>query len=153
MDRCLRQKLEVKKVQNKIRIEFSSFLTLVAATVFLCSCQTNEPTASKTKTLYTSVYKNDTASLKLHSSDKEFDGQMEINYNGLYKDSGDVNGIIKGDTLKGTFYFQHYGIEKKERIPISLLKRGSKLIMGVGSMEIYMNMTFFKKRCRSTMSR
>jgi len=117
----------------------------VVAVLCLYSCQNNETSAVKTKTLYQSVYKNDTASLKLHSGAKEFDGQLEINYNGLYKDSGDVNGIVKGDTLKGTFYFQHYGIEKKERIPISLLKDGSKLIMGVGTMEIYMNMTFFKK--------
>jgi hypothetical protein len=145
MNTDIRQTLQIKKSQIKFRTEVSCFLSLLAVTVFLCSCQSNEPAVSKTKILYTSVYKHDTASLKLHSSDKEFDGQMEINYNGLYKDSGDVNGIIKGDTLKGTFYFQHYGIEKKERIPISLLKRGSKLIMGVGSMEIYMNMTFFKK--------
>ena len=110
-----------------------------------CSADSGNVDENKPKIAYHSIYKNDTASLKLRLGEKAFDGQLEINYNGLYKDSGDVNGIIKGDTLKGTYYFQHYGIDKWERIPISLLKKEEKLIMGVGAMEIYMNMTFFKK--------
>jgi len=98
------------------------------------------------KVMYHAIDKNDTARLNIQLGEKAFDGQLEISYNSLYKDSGDVNGIIKGDTLKGTYYFQHYGIPKWERIPISILRKDSKLIMGVGDMEIYMNMTFFKKR-------
>jgi len=94
---------------------------------------------------YRAVAKNDTANLKIILKQKEFYGQLEINYNGLYKDSGDVSGIVKGDTLKGTFYYQRYGKGTKRRIPIALLKRDHKLVMGVGEMEVYMNITFFKK--------
>jgi hypothetical protein len=97
------------------------------------------------KVLYKSINKDDTASLRIILTDRTFEGQYEINYHGLYKDSGDVNGIIKGDTLKGTYHYQHYGTEEFYRIPIALLKKNNKLIMGVGDMEIYMNMTFFKK--------
>lgn len=94
---------------------------------------------------YQAVAKNDTASLKIILKKKEFYGQLEVNYGGLYKDSGDVSGIVKGDTLKGTFYYQRYGKGTKRRIPIALLKKDHKLVMGVGEMEVFMNITFFKK--------
>jgi len=97
------------------------------------------------KVVYRSINKDDTAHFKIRLTEKVFYGQFEINYHGLYKDSGDVNGIVKGDTLKGTFHYQTYGIPKWYRIPIALLKKDNKLIMGVGAMEIKMNMTFFKK--------
>ncbi len=111
----------------------------------ISGCSSHDVDDNENKVLYRAINKGDTASLKVKLVDKEFYGQYEINYHGAYKDSGDVNGIIKGDTLKGTFHFQSYGIEKWYRIPISLLKKDDKLIMGVGSMEIYMNMTFFTK--------
>lgn len=97
------------------------------------------------KVLYRAVSKDDTATFKVTFKDKQFYGQYEINYHGVYKDSGDVNGIVKGDTLKGTYHYQHYRIQEWYRIPIALLKKENKLIMGVGDMEIYMNMTFFSK--------
>lgn len=125
-----------------------NMLVFLGSTIFIVSCGSDDGNikSKQTKSVYHAIYKTDTALLKLDLSEKAFTGQMEINYNGLYKDSGDVNGIIKGDTLKGTYYYQRYGIEKWDRIPIALLKRDSKLIMGVGNMEIYFNMTFFKKK-------
>lgn len=119
-----------------------SFLFLA---VLLYGCSQTGPVNKETTVLYRAIDKTDTADLKINYSGNAFYGQLEINYNGAYKDSGDVNGIVKGDTLKGTYYFEHYGIELKQRIPISLLKKNTKLIMGIGEMEILMNMTFFKK--------
>jgi hypothetical protein len=113
--------------------------------VLLYGCSPTAPAAKETTVLYRAIAKTDTADLKIIYSGNAFYGQMEINYGGSYKDSGDVNGVVKGDTLKGTYYFQHYGIELKQRIPISMLKKNKILILGVGEMEIYMNMTFFKK--------
>jgi len=119
---------------------------LVTGIIFtMAACNNSSSVVNETKSLYKAVYKKDTANLMIVLNDKDFYGQFEINYNGLYKDSGDVNGIVKGDTLKGTYHFQRYGIEKWHRIPIALLKKEDKLIMGVGTMEIFMNMTFFKK--------
>jgi hypothetical protein len=114
--------------------------------LFITSCTADkEKESQQQKVLYKSINKDDTASLRIILTDRTFEGQYEIKYHGLYKDSGDVNGIIKGDTLKGTYHYQHYGTEEFYRIPIALLKKNNKLIMGVGDMEIYMNMTFFKK--------
>lgn len=97
------------------------------------------------KTVYTAINKNDTATFKIKQIDKSFYGQLEINYRGAYKDSGGVTGVIIGDTLKGTYRFKHYGIEKWHFKPIALLKKNNQLIMGEGLMEIYMGMYYFKK--------
>lgn len=109
------------------------------------SCGNSSVEKDDAKTLYTAINKNDTAILKIKLTDKEFYGQLEINYHGAYKDSGGVSGIIKGNTLKGTYRFQHYGIEKWHSMPIALLKKDDQLIMGEGLMEIYMGMYYFKK--------
>lgn len=114
--------------------------------VALCSCSNdNTVEQSNAKTVYRAISKDDTATFKINLTDKEFFGQLEINYHGLYKDSGDVTGIVKGDELRGTYRFQHYGIEAWHKMPIALLKKDGKLIMGEGSMEIYMNIHYFKK--------
>lgn len=110
------------------------------------SCNNEAINEHQQKVFYHAVNKSDTAKLSIELTDKVFEGQFEINHHGMYKDSGDVNGVVKGDTLKGTFHYQSYGVEKWYRIPIALLKKNEQLIMGVGSMEIYMNMTFFSKK-------
>ncbi|WP_216849037.1 hypothetical protein [Pedobacter sp. L105] len=122
-------------------------IPLLCISLLVASYGCNHPVVNhnENKVSYRAVNKVDTANLKIILNEKEFYGQFEINYNGVYKDSGDVNGLIKGDTLKGTFHYQHYGIETWHRIPISLLKKEKRLIMGVGQMEIFMNMTFFTK--------
>ena len=126
-------------------IEIMSLCIIFA--IYVCSSNSNSAVEqNNTKTLYRAINKDDTATFNIHLTDKEFFGQFEINYHGAYKDSGDVTGIVKGDTLKGTYRFQHYGVEEWHRTPIALLKKDGKLIMGVGSMEIYMNIRYFKKR-------
>ncbi|WP_316818175.1 hypothetical protein [Pedobacter nyackensis] len=117
----------------------------VSLAIVLYGCSNASVEKKETKTLYKAINKTDTAIFKIKLSDKEFYGQFEINYGGAYKDSGDVTGIVKGDTLKGTYRFQHYGIDKWHNMPIALLKKDGKLIMGDGDMEIYMNMLYFKK--------
>lgn len=111
----------------------------------LCSCAGTNPDRDQPKEFYKAVNRADTATLRLNLTDKAFYGQFEINYHGAYKDSGGVTGIIKGDTLRGTYRFQHYGIEKWHSMPIALLKKNNRLIMGEGLMEIYMGMYYFKK--------
>ncbi|WEK17757.1 MAG: hypothetical protein P0Y49_13215 [Candidatus Pedobacter colombiensis] len=119
---------------------------LFSGMIFILSgCDNNAADSNAAKTLYRSINKDDTATLKIKLTDKEFYGQFEINYHGAYKDSGDVTGAVKGDTLKGTYRFQHYGIETWHITPIALLKKDGKLIMGEGALEIYMNMPYFKK--------
>lgn len=101
---------------NKSKTAYWEFtikkVVLLAAvlSIFGCSGSEGDKLGKQTKILYEAVDRNDTARLHIQLGEKAFDGQLEISYNSLYKDSGDVNGIIKGDTLKGTYYFQHYGI-------------------------------------------
>lgn len=121
-------------------------LLLVSVVILIASCGTPAADINGEKVLYSAVDKTDTARLNIILTDKVFEGQYEISHDGVYKDSGDVNGVVKGDTLKGTFHYQSYGIKKWYRIPIALLKKEEKLIMGTGSMQIYMNMTFFNKK-------
>lgn len=83
--------------------------------------------------------------LNIYLTGKEFYGQLEINYKGLYKDSGNVTGIVKGDTLKGTYRYRHYCIETWHSIPIALLRKGNRLVMGKGETEIYAGMRYFRK--------
>lgn len=114
--------------------------------IAICSCSSTESIdKNDVKRLYSGINKSDTAKLFIKLTDKEFYGQLEINYPGAFKDSGDVSGIVKGDTLKGTYRYQHYGIVKWHSMPISLLKKHNQLIMGEGPMEIYMGMYYFKK--------
>lgn len=117
-------------------------LLLLLSTI---GCKHPVKRGKETQVSYRAINKNDTAALDLTFYDQAFYGKLVINFGCTFKDSGDVNGIVKGDTLKGTYYFRHVGTAKRERHPIALLKKDGKLIMGVGTMEIYMNMRFFKK--------
>lgn len=80
---------------------------------------------------FTASHNGDTAIAILKISKSIFKGQLEIKYKRGYKDSGDVKGSVKGDTLIGDFHFKRYGIQWK-RDPIIFLKRGNKLIKGEG---------------------
>ncbi|WP_214227765.1 hypothetical protein [Pedobacter sp. B4-66] len=122
-------------------------LEIICLIIFFAmyGCSGESVDRNYTKTIYRAISKGDTATFKINLTDKEFFGQLEINYNGLYKDSGDVTGIVKGNELKGTYRFQHYGVEAWHKTPIALLKKDGKLIMGEGSMEVYMNIHYFKK--------
>ncbi|RAJ34385.1 hypothetical protein LY11_01277 [Pedobacter cryoconitis] len=97
------------------------------------------------RTSYLAIKGADTAILKLTVTGTQFIGQYEINYHGSFKDSGDVKGAIKGDTLIGDYHFQHYGLEKWLRGPIALLKKDGRLILGTGTLESYLGISYFKR--------
>lgn len=129
------------KITNSVVKILSILLFIAAAT----ACQNTTADQNKEQRHYIAIHKNDTATFNIKLGKKDFYGQFEINYHGAFKDSGGVTGIVKGDTLKGSYRFQHYGIEKWHTRPIALLKKGDKLIMGQGDMEIFMNIFFFKR--------
>lgn len=140
---CVQQDRDRTKLSGSLRYTGGVLLLYILCCIF--SCQDEKPRGKETRASYRAINKNDTAMLDLTFYDKAFYGKLVINFNGTFKDSGEVNGVLKGDTLKGTYYFRHIGTAKRERDPISLLKKDNKLIMGVGTIEIYMNMRFFKK--------
>ena len=95
---------------------------------------------------YRAVNDKDTALLSfIKLEDNRFFGQYEIRYGGVKKDSGELRGIISGDTIKGSFYYHPYGGGVLKRYPVALLKRKNKLLLGEGVISVYMGIPSFMK--------
>jgi hypothetical protein len=114
-------------------------------TVLFQGCFSKEKEPKTENLSYLAIKGRDTASLNLVITGTFFKGKYEVNYHGSHKDSGDVKGRIKGDTLLGDYFFQHYGMEKWHRAPIALLKRNDQLVMGVGATETFLSKSYFRK--------
>jgi len=106
--------------------------SILIVIIWLASCGngTNKPTQLNYGK-YIAYNRGDTAIALLNISKKIFSGSLEINYHGAYKDSGEVKGIVKDDTLIGEFHFLHYQLEWKRK-PLALLRKKDKMIMGEG---------------------
>ncbi|WP_367756072.1 hypothetical protein [Flavobacterium sp. WC2430] len=111
----------------------------VVAFLILMGCQSNKANDYQ---FYQAVKGKDTALLKLTQYDNKFYGQLEIRYGGVGKESGEVRGEKKGDTLKGKFDYRTYGGSKKWA-PFVLLKRGKTLKMGSGVATTFMNIPLY----------
>ncbi|WP_343694120.1 hypothetical protein [Flavobacterium sp.] len=115
-----------------------SFLILTV----VVSCNSKEEKDKYNRILYRAVNNKDTAILDININDKRFYGRYEISYYGVGKDSGDVRGDIKKDTLRGDFHYISNGGSWK-RIPLALLKKDDKLILGNGVVGTYMSLPCF----------
>ncbi|MBP1224515.1 hypothetical protein [Flavobacterium sp. 1355] len=117
-----------------------SFIFLVSILTLVISCNSKE---SKYKDVqYRAVNGKDTAVFALKISDKRFYGRYERSYYKIGKDSGDVRGDIKGDTLTGDIHYISNGGSWK-RIPLALLKKENKLLLGNGVIGTFMNLPCF----------
>ena len=110
--------------------------------MFLISCNNKEDKSQYNQVMYRAIHNKDTAILSLNINDKRFFGRYEISYYKTGKDSGDVRGDIKGDTLRGDFHYISNGGSWK-RIPLALLKKENSLILGKGIAGTYMNLPCF----------
>jgi len=119
-----------------------SFLFLLLILAIVVSCNSKENKNEYQEVMYRAVNNKDTAILKLNISDKRFFGHYEISYYQIGKDSGDVRGDIKGDTLRGDFHYISNGGSWK-RVPLALLKEEEKLRLGTGVIGTYMNLPCF----------
>lgn len=109
---------------------------------FLISCNSKEEKDQYNHVVYRAVNNKDTAIIVININDKRFYGRYEISYYKIGKDSGDVRGDIRGNTLRGDFHYISNGGNWK-RIPIALLKKDSKLFLGNGVIGTYMNLPCF----------
>ncbi|MFG4002386.1 hypothetical protein B0A67_16150 [Flavobacterium aquidurense] len=116
------------------------FLFLVLTLAF--SCNSKDEKSQYKQITYYAVNGKDTAILAININDKRFYGRYEIVYHKIGKDSGDVRGDIKGDTLRGDFHYISNGGSWK-RIPLALLKKENKLFLGSGVIGIYFNLPCF----------
>jgi hypothetical protein len=129
----------VKKEKNSNMAKNSIVISLLL--ILLISCTSKEKSKYNT-VVYQAVNGNDTAVFTVNMSDKRFYGRYEISYYQQGKDSGDVRGDINGDTLRGDFHYISNGGSWK-RIPLALLKKEDKLVLGSGVMGVFMNLPCF----------
>lgn len=129
--------MKINTIMNKIAITFLFFVSIL-----IISCNSKENKEEYQEFTYRAIHQKDTAILKLNINDKRFFGRYEILYHQIGKDSGDVRGDIKGDTLRGDYHFISNGGSWK-RIPLALLKKDKKLILGNGVIGTYMNLPCF----------
>lgn len=121
---------------------FKNFVTVSLLSVFLYSCNSKEEKDKYNRVFYRAINNKDTAILDININDKRFYGRYEILYHKIGKDSGDVRGDMRGDTLRGDYHFISNGGSWK-RIPIALLKKDNKLILGKGVIGTYFNLPLF----------
>ncbi|MEP6931643.1 MAG: hypothetical protein ABI850_16595 [Flavobacterium sp.] len=114
----------------------------LAFVIVLFSCNSKEEKEKYNKTLYRAVNNKDTAVLVIKMNNKRFFGRYEISHYRVGKDSGDVRGDIKGDTLRGDYHYLTFGGSWK-RVPLALLKKDNKLFLGTGVIGTYFNLPCF----------
>lgn len=115
---------------------------LFIGSIILFSCNSKDEKDKYNHIVYRAVHNSDTAVLSIYINDKRFYGQYEISNYETGKDSGDVRGIIKNDTLRGDFHYISYDGGWK-RIPLALLKKENKLFLGSGIIGTYLNLPCF----------
>lgn len=110
--------------------------------ILLFSCNSKEGKEKYQQSLYRAIHNKDTAILAINMNDKRFFGRYEISHYGVGKDSGEVRGDIKGDTLRGDYHYLTFGGSWK-RVPLALLKKDNKLFLGKGVVGTYFNLPCF----------
>ncbi|MFA9187963.1 hypothetical protein AAGV33_13710 [Flavobacterium sp. FBOR7N2.3] len=127
---------------SKNRVLLISVLIVFCAIIFSCGKSEEKGTLFS----YRAINDKDTALLRYTKlEDNRFFGQYEIMYGGSRKDSGEIRGIISGDTLKGSFYYHSYGGGVLKRYPVAMLKRENKWLLGKGIISVYMGIPSFLK--------
>ena len=95
------------------------------------------------RVFYKAAHGKDTALLTISTYDQHFSGQYEIWYETrTMRDSGVVDGLISGDTLRGKFKYRTYG-GGVNIVPIIFLRKGNKLVLGSGLATSYMGLVFY----------
>lgn len=123
-------------------------LRLIAKSMLLLallySCRPNEVKTTENRTAsYLAVDGADTAWLELTIKGTTFEGKCAISFASRFTDSGEVKGLVRGDTLLGDFHYLHYGLEWK-RVAFALLKKDQALYMGEGEQGEYFNIPYFR---------
>lgn len=123
-------------------MKLKSFFLLIIVFSLIISCNSKDKKEEYKKVLYRAVNGSDTAILTLNINERRFYGSYEILYHSIGKDSGDVRGDFRGDTLRGDFHYISNGGGWK-RIPIALLKKNNKLYLGKGVIGTIYNLPCF----------
>ncbi len=115
-----------------------NYLTAILAICFLIGCK---PDASQEQFYHATTGKNN-AILALNIDKNQFYGTYKVQYADDIIDSGDVRGIVIGDTLRGRFNYISYGGSQAVK-PFLLLKSGDTLKQGSGFVYTYMKIPYY----------
>lgn len=97
--------------------------------------------AEKTSTCYESINGRDTVYLSLFSASEVITGSLQYRYYEKDKNSGSVNGMMRGDTLFAEYIFMSEG--KASLREVAFLKQGNSFTEGYGDMkQVRGRMTF-----------
>ncbi|MEO4005365.1 hypothetical protein [Flavobacterium sp. CAU 1735] len=121
---------------------FSLSLIILLFSVLFSGCQKKD--FNEYRSYYRAVHHNDTALLAIETHKDRFYGQYQIYYGSrAVKDSGNIEGVISGDTLRGKYRYRSFG-GGINVVPVIFLKRNGKLILGSGIAASYMNFVYYK---------
>lgn len=125
------------------------FLLPVIAIASLASCSDgstknppgaaeNTPDSAKvhdstTAYCYSSTRKRDTVLLHININGEKVQGELEYNLYEKDRNKGDLEGVLKGDTLIANYKFLSEGVESVRQVVF--LKKGNDLIEGFGESE------------------
>lgn len=130
----------LKKIKRYV---VAQSIALFGIVLLLIGCNQKEKKVIEKQVVYQAISTNkDTAVLSIVINKDRFYGQYEIKYGETTKDSGSIKGNIKKDVYLGEFYCRTYGGDLK-RVPISLLKKDNKLILGKGVITTYLGLPCF----------
>ncbi|MEN2401015.1 hypothetical protein GKZ90_0014610 [Flavobacterium sp. MC2016-06] len=131
---------------------------LLVACVGLQSCKNDEKQkeaeAAKAETekivsaqCYTAIYEKDTIDLKLNTlKNGKITGNMIMKVAGVPDRTGDVKGEFHGDTLFVDYTFINVPNNNTTfKNPMALLKKDNQLILGNGTMQTTMGVTYLVK--------
>ncbi len=106
-----------------------------------CGRKSHKPT-QLTYIKYVAFHKGDSAIAIINKSKEMFSGSLRIGNGGDNVDSGQVKGVVKGDTLIGEFHYLHYQLEWKRKPVVFLMKKDS-LVMGEGLIKLTVGIPHF----------
>lgn len=116
---------------------------LLFGLLYSCTRPNELKRIESTAASYIAVAGVDTAWLDLNIKGTTFKGKCAISFADKFTDSGEVRGLIRGDTLLGDFHYLHYGLEWK-RVAFALLRKEDALFMAEGEQGEYFNIPYFK---------
>lgn len=135
---------------------FYFFAFIASLFLFSCNQGTNKNSeksaVNSSDQCYVAIYETDTATLRVKTeADGKVTGDLviafgELKPNALEKvlNNGQIAGSFRGDTLFVDYSYTSGSINKTIfKNPLAFLKKGDKLILGVGDVETYVGKSYF----------
>ncbi|WP_269235172.1 hypothetical protein [Flavobacterium flavigenum] len=95
---------------------------------------------------YKAVYEDDTIDLKLNTlKNGKISGNMSMKVSGAAERIGEIKGEFHGDTLFADYTFTERTNKKNFKNPMAFLKKDKQLILGNGTMQTTMGVTYLVK--------